>query len=491
MSLRRQYFAKLGSNALGLLASLLTLTFVPRELGPAGYGRYEFLFNFFQQARNLLDTGSSAYFFTRLSQRPTDIGLLRFYRLYIVLAGTIIFALALLLSTTPWSADLWPGERGIVIGMAALLTISLWWLDTARKMSDAYHLTVRAEVLYSTSRIVAALLLLATINWFGLTTEGYFAFLIISAVASALLLERLGAIYRLNLDLPVYGDGHLRGCWAYTHPLLTYSLVGACAGIADRWILQTWAGATEQGYFGLAYQVGAVCFIFTSAIAQLLSREFAVAWDVGDLARLRELFSRLVPALYAVAAYFCVFVSVNARDVAWLAAGTAFEGADTVLSIAALYPLHQTYGQLTGSLFYAIGDTRTYRNIGIAGLLAGLPIIWLLIAPASQGGLGLGATGLALKMVALQLLVVNANLYANARTLSMPFLPLFAHQFWAPAIFLLCALIAGRVANMLTDERLLNFFVSGALYTGLAIFTIGALPAIAGLNRTDLASLKW
>lgn len=492
MSLRRQYLAKLGSNFLGIVAGFITLSIVPRELGPGTYGRYEFLANFFQQVKSFLDMGSSAYFFTRLSQQQNDRGLVRFYRRVIATASLAIVVASALIWWSPVGQFLWIGEPLSLIVLAAVLAGLLWWLDTTRKMSDAFRLTVKAEMLFALSRLGAAVMLILFVWQLGLSLTGYFWFLIITTLASILLLEAVCSS-RPQGDMPAAPkQGYMVGFWQYSHPLLAYSLVAVIAGLVDRWVLQTYGGAVEQGFFGLAYQVGAICFFFTGAISQLLTREFAVAWERQDLVRMRELFLRVVPALYAVACFFCCFVAANAHDVAFIVGGHAFEGGTAALVIMAIYPMHQTYGQLSGSIYYATGQTRLYRNIGVGGFLVGPLLVFWLVAPSTVGGWALGAQGLAIKMVALQCIVVNAGLWFNARTLSLRFWPLCAHQLWAPALMGLGAFVASWAGHAISDTPFLHLLASGIVYCVLSLLLLVMLPEIAALERGQLrGKLQW
>lgn len=494
MTLARQYVAKLATNIVALFAGLVTLAIVPRGLGPEAFGRYEFLANFFQQSKSFFDMGTSICFYTRLSQDPGDRALVIFYRKLVFSASVLIVGAGAILPFTPVGAWLWVGEATPLIAMAAILACLMWWLDSARKMVDAYRLTVAGEGLYALSRVIAAAVLLIVVWQLGLTISGYFAFLICATLASILILELLMARRRPAPTTPgtkSSGEGFLKDFWDYSHPLLLYALVGVSAGLADRWILQTHAGAIEQGYFGLAYQVGAVCFLFTGAMTQLLTREFAVAWSESDLSRMRELFRRVVPILYAVAAYFCVFVAFHAEDVAFLVGGKQFEQGAAALAIMALYPMHQTYGQLSGSIFYATGQTRLYRNMGIIGAVAGLPLMLWLIATPQAGGMGLGATGLAAKTLLLQAVMVNVGLWFNARLLGLGFWKFVAHQIVAPLLFAACVLIAMFLVNELSLPRIGRFLLTGVLYSALVVAAVWILPGLAGLSRSEmLANLR-
>lgn len=489
MKLGRQYAAKLAGNVVSLLAGMVVISLVPRALGPESYGRYEFLANFFQQLKGFLDMGTSTCFYTRLSQRQGDAGLVVFYRKLLLWASVLMIGGALLLAETPVGNWMWAGEGAPLVGLAACFAAVTWWLDTTRKMVDAWHLTVRGEILYALSRIVAVLILAAVVLWWGLRLEEYFIYqiatLLLAIVALTYLLNKHRSAARDVLD-PQPARTYIREFWDYSHPLVAYAAVGVLVGLADRWVLQTHAGAIEQGFFGLAFQVGAVCFLFTSAMTQLLSREFAVAWDQRNMERMRSMFRRIIPMLYTVAAYFSVFIACHAEDVIWLLGGQAWEGGALAMSIMVLYPMHQTYGQLSGSVYYATGQTKLYRNIGIAGMMAGLPVMLWLVFPVESGGLSLGAVGLAIKMVLLQFIFVNIGLWFNTRMLSLNYWKLLAHQLIVPATFLLCIFASSALLSLLALPRLAQLLFSGVLYTLLVSMMILLIPQIIGLKQGEI-----
>lgn len=489
MKLGRQYTAKLASNMANLLAGVIVLGMVPQALGPASFGRYEFLANFFQQVKGFLDTGTSTCFYTALSQRPGDIGLVAFYRKLLLGASVLMIGSALLLAGTPIGNWLWAGEGALLVCLAACYASVTWWLDTTRKMVDAWHLTVRGEIIYALSRIVAVLILVAIIWGWGLRLEGYFIYQI-----ATLLLAIVALAYLLNQHRSTAEDAltpqpartYIREFWDYSHPLIAYASVGMLVVIAERWILQTQAGAIEQGFFGLASQVAVMCFLFTSAMTQLLTREFAVAWDQRNMERMRSMFRRIIPMLYAVAAYFSIFIACHSEDVVWLLGGQAWKEGALAMSIMVLYPMHQTYGQLSGSVYYATGQTRLYRNIGITGMVAGLPLMLWLILPVESGGLGLGAAGLVLKMVVLQFILVNIGLWFNTRLLSLSFWKLLAHQLIVPAIFLVCVYASSALVSLPGLPKLGQFLLAGAAYTFLVAVMILVVPQLAGLQRGEI-----
>ena len=221
-------------------------------------------------------------------------------------------------------------------------------------------------------------------------------------------------------------------------------------------------------------------------MTQLLTREFAVAWDQQNMERMRSMFRRIIPMLYAVAAYFSVFIACYAGDVVWLLGGQAWEQGALAMSIMVLYAMHQTYGQLSGSVYYATGKTRLYRNIGITGMLAGLPVMLWLVMPVESGGLGLGAVGLVLKMVVSQFVLVNVGLWFNTRLLSLNFWKLFAHQLIVPTAFLLCVYASSTLISFMELSRVVHFLLAGMGYTLLVAMLILLIPQLVGLQRGEV-----
>lgn len=470
------------------LTGLVTLSLVPRTLGPEAFGRYEFLTNFFLQVKGFFDMGTSTCFYTRLSQRQGDVGLVSFYHKLLFAASVLMISGALLLAGTPLGNQLWVGEGALLVGLAASYAAVTWWLDTARKIVDARHLTVRGETLYAFSRIGATLILVTIVLGWSLRIEGYFIYQIATLLLTIVALTHLLNKHELqpaDKMPPQPTSAYIREFWSYSHPLIAYAAVGVLVGIADRWILQAYAGAIEQGFFGLASQVAVMCFLFTSAMTQLLTREFAVAWDQQNMERMRSMFRRIIPMLYAVAAYFSVFIACHAGDVVWLLGGQAWEQGALAMSIMVLYPMHQTYGQLSGSVYYATGKTRLYRNIGITGMLAGLPAMLWLVMPVESGGLNLGAVGLVLKMVVSQFILVNIGLWFNTRLLSLSFWKLLVHQLIVPTAFLLCVYASSTLVSFMELPRASHFLLVGMVYTLLVAMMILLIPQLAGLQRGE------
>ena len=496
-SLKKRYGAKLSTNLIGLGIGLITQAVIPRGLGPKAYGDFSFLSNFFNRVVGFLDMGTSIGFYTKLSQRQQDFGLVSFYFLF---AGIVSFFVIILVGCTNVSgaySTLLPGQHPFYIYLAGLWGILTWLVQVLNKMADAYGVTVSTEI----ARIIqkgfglALILGLFFSNQLNLTHFFFYHYFILTFVALAFIwvIRRSGRPLWGNWRLSVaQSKAYAKELYDYSHPLFVHASVGLIAGILDRWMLQKFAGSVEQGFYGLSYQIGAICFIFSSAMTLLITREFAIAFGQKDLQEMARLFRRYIPMLYAIAAYFACFIAVQADKVTFIMGGGKFQQATLAVTIMAFYPIHQTYGQLSGSVFYATGQTRLYRNIGITFMLIGLPVTYFLIAPDYMLGLNAGATGLAIRMVALQFIVVNIQLYFNSRLLGLQFWRYLSHQIVSVACLLCIAAISMFVIDKgfgLNEKVILSFLVSGIFYTLMVMILGYVRPILFGLQRRDIHSL--
>lgn len=496
-SLKKRYLYKLSANIFGALIGFVTQMIIPRGLGPRAYGDFNFLSNFFNQVTGFFEMGTSAGFYTKLSQRPNETGIVSFYMYFSVLVTAAVILFTGIAVTTSMQNKIWPEQSHLYIVLAAGFGILVWIVQILNHMTDAYGLTVATEIGRMSQKVIGLLLIVALYLYNELNLASFFyyqyflhAFL---AVIFVWIVAKSGYIKRYNWRLSRdQFRSYFREFYHYSHPLVSYALVGLIVGIFDRWLLQIFSGSIEQGFYGLSYQIGALCFLFTSAMTPLLMREFSIAHGENDLPKMATLFRRYIPLLYSIAAYFSCFIAIESDTVVSLMGGKDYSKAATAVLIMAFYPLHQTYGQLSGSVFFATGQTGLYRNIGIFFMILGLPVTYFLIAPANYGGLNAGATGLAIKMVAIQIIGVNVQLYYNTRLLNLSFRNYLFHQLGSVLCLLGLAYISKTFITVLMQPRfgdIFCFILSGISYTILVTACAYFVPAIFGLMREDIRSV--
>ena len=495
-SLKKRYTAKLAASLIGLALSLVTAGMVPRALGPKNYGNFSFLYHFFSELAGFLSMGTKLAFYTKVSKRPQESGLVAFYLYFTVVVSLVLVAFMGVTHVTSTFKYVWPGQNLEFIYLAVGLAIVGLVIQVLQRMVDAYGLTVDSEIFGIFQRItstgfIVGLFLLSMLTLLSFFLYSYFMQIILGA-GFLFILRRYG--YSLKKYFIIGRQEikkYTKEFYHFSHPLFVYGLVGFIVAILDRWLLQYFGGSVEQGFFSLSVRIGGICFLSTSAMTQLITREFSIAFEKGDITEMRRLFRRYIPLLYAITAYFSCFIAVEANKVTFLLGGENFKQASLALTIMIFFPIHTTYGQLSGSVFYASGQTRLYRNIGSFFMFLGLPVTWVLIAPSDKLGLDGGATGLAIKMVALQFIAVNVQLYFNARFLKLRFWSYLGHQLVNVGCLLGIALISRFLVDTglgLYDRILSSFFLAGMLYTAMIMLLLYFQPLLFGLKRQDIHS---
>lgn len=496
-SFRKRYLFKLLTNIIGLAVGLISQSIIPRALGPASYGNFSFLTSFFQQLIGFLNLNSSTAFYAKLSQRPNDKSLIAFYFRFLLLLGTVLGLFLLVSYLTKQNQLIWPNQTWPFVVMGAVWAFLTFFLTIVSEMSDAFGITVKAEVtkLFIKLSGLAVILCMFLQQLFSLLYFFiyHFIFLILSIILISINIQRSGHNIFDNFSLSHDQlKVHINEFLTYCSPLVVFSVISVTEGVLDRWLLQRFSGSIEQGFFGLAYQTGTICFLFTSAMVPLLMREYVISFSKGDLDQIKKLFLRFVPMLYVIAAYFSCFLAVEAKHVVLILGGIAYQDAIIPISIMCLYPIHQTYGQVNGSVFLAASRTIAYRNIGIYLSCFSLPITILLLGPQEYGALQLGAVGLAGKMVIMQFIGVNIQLWYNAKLIRFSFTNLLRHQLLVLFIFVPIALFSSYCARTLLHEFhfIIQFLFSGTVYSVAILSIILFYPTICSLTKEDVTKIK-
>ncbi|MBQ7617691.1 MAG: oligosaccharide flippase family protein [Desulfovibrio sp.] len=497
--LARRYFFKLLANVASIPVYLIMEALLPRALGPAMYGNYSFATTLFQQLFGFLDMGTSTCFYNALSRRQTEVGLISFYlRLTLLIVLLTVGVVCFLL--WPKAGELFmPNVPLWLIPLAALWAFLTWWGRVLRSMNDAIGATIQSELIRTSIALlsVVGLLLLFLGGILNIGTFFLQQYAMLSATCLGFWWVTIQGFsakgFKLSLELSKeqnrkYGAEF----FAYSHPLLVQALLSFLMLTLERWLLQWFNGSAEQGFFALSQKVSMACFLFVSAMTPLVMRELSIAWGQKDVEAMGHLLKRFAPLLYVLAAYFSCFTLAEGPTLVNLFGGAEFAMAVLPVQIMALYPLHQAYGQLAGSVFHATGRTHILRNMTALECLYGLSLTWFFLAPNEYFGLGLGAIGLAIKTVGVQFITVNAYLYLASRFIPISFLKNLAHQIVSLALLLGLAFLA-RTLTMCCPHAetfsLLRFLASGVIYT---LFTTGLcliFPQIMGLTRNDLREL--
>jgi O-antigen/teichoic acid export membrane protein len=478
------FAANVARAALSLIAGLV----VARSLGPTEYGSFAFLASTFVAMRQLLDMGASNAFYTVICRQPRGP---RFYTAYAAwLAVQLLVPLTLIALVMPERLFqlLWVGEsRGIVILALAATYIQQQIWPTVVQVAESRRLTHIAQGMGGMVAATHLALIAMLVTLQKLSVTALFMLLALEyLVASVVTVRMLPAPAQSAAPWPGV-CAVVREFWEYCRPLVAYSWLGFVYTFADAWLLQRFGGAVEQAYFATSNQLVAVATIGTASFLQIFWKEVAERMQHDEHEAARRLFVQATQWLLFGTSLIVALLLPWAREIVAVLLGTSYVPGWPVLAVLLFYAIHQAMGQLVGTLFLATSRTRPQVVIGSVAMLAGIPLVYLLVAPADGAapGLGLAGLGLALKMVGLQLVTVNVLWWWICRALGWRYE--WRRQLVAPASALLVSLATSTLARALwTESSLLNVALvcASSLAAVAAISMIARIwPRTVGLER--------
>jgi len=277
---------------------------------------------------------------------------------------------------------------------------------------------------------------------------------------------------------------------SFCAPLIPGTVLASTITIFDFWLLQKISGSLQQGYYGISLQVGALCLLFTSAMAPLFMREFSKTFAEKNIARLKRLYSQHIPFFYAMAATISVFVAVQSKNLVILIGKADYQSALIPIILMAFYPIHQTYGQLSGTVFLATERTKLFRNIDVAGLLFGLGLTFVFMGPTRYYGMQLGAVGLCLKKLITNFVLTNAYMYYNAKYLKVSFKVILSHQIKTLAAIGLVGIGTFACLEYMGHKHGIAFdlIVGGLIYLGGIVTIVLVSPSIYKVRMESITN---
>lgn len=284
--------------------------------------------------------------------------------------------------------------------------------------------------------------------------------------------------------------------WVYCKPLVTLVLVSFAYEFADKWMLQRFGGSAQQGYFQISSQFAAISLLATTSILNVFWKEIANAWEKQDHPRVAMLYRKVSRGLVMLGAITTGFFIPWAESIVVVLLGPSYGDAWPVFAIMLIYPIHQSMGQIGGTMLLACGQMQKFMFASITLTLLAVPFSYLVLAPTTGvliPGFGMGAIGIALKMVLLGIVAVNVQAWIIARYNGWKFdwifqavgIPLmiglgyFAKQF----VKIFWALDGAAVASFI-----LPGLIAFVFYVISVMLALWQLPWLIGLDREEIIS---
>jgi len=479
-----RFAATFAANVLRAGISFLTGIVVARSLGAGSYGDLNFLLGSFVAVTQILDAGSTSAFYTLLSSRRRSWSFLLTYLVWTfgVQFGGTILVVGLVLPDA-LIGRLWIGHdrATVLLAFAAAFMVSQTW-TTVVQLGEAARKTVllQAASLIQASLHLALILLAVKVHWLTVRT-------VLSLLAIEYLVLALVVAPRM-IAPNVGGEAQplrevVREFVTFCRPILLFSIVTFFYQFADRWLLQRYGGSVQQGFFAIGQQFAAISLIAATSLVNVFWKEVAEANARGDAERVRRIYGAVRRMLYFVAAATsCALMPYSAEILHWTV-GDAYTGGALALGLMFFYPIHQALGHIQGTFYLAVGDTYRYTLVGLLMMIVSIPVAYLMVAPRSAAipGLGLGAVGIAAKMVVLQVLAIAVQMQFLKRSHALK----TDYRYQAGLVLALLGLsfalheIAARVA----PRSLPAAIVAGVIYATIVAAIVWRRPWLAGTSE--------
>jgi O-antigen/teichoic acid export membrane protein len=497
-SLKKRYFIKLAKSCSDALINILLLLFVPRVLGPAAYGSFNYIRDLFRNIISLSDLNLGSAHINYAARKEKSNLASSVYFSFTLLVGAAVLLFVLFINLTGFNRYIFPEQSPSFLIAGAFLAYMMYLFTATMGLSDSKGITYGFELRSIAISIVLFGVLVALYLSGMLTLKTFFAqriilYALLLFFGSRYLCKKIDFRPRVANLNDQKSRVVIRDFISFSYPLIIMSVIGIVMGLFDRWFLQIIYGSVSQGFFSLAFSVSSIAGLFLAPMTPLLMQTVAKADENDDLGGVRDAFEK-VKILYMIGAFFSIFFMFHTSEIISLIGGEDYRAARLTVLVMFLYPVHVVYGQFCGGVLLALRKTGLYRNITLVSSFLGLILTYILLAPKSfiVPGLELNSMGLALKLVLIQFFSVTLQLFFVCRIVGVN----ISHYLFSQLIIPLPMLLVGTCEWLIREQFSLTF--QGALWTGLnlvmSITTWGVVvgisvwnfPTLVGLSKADL-----
>jgi O-antigen/teichoic acid export membrane protein len=503
-TVRQRIIVSAFANAVKALAGFSMGIIIARSLSPVGYGDLFFLIGSFTAICALLDMGTSSAFYTFISKSTKNQLFYYLYFCWLILQFLLVVLVVSVFLPRNLVDKIWLGQSGSIILAAFVAQFAqqrVW--PTVVQICEARRKTVLAQLSGVVISVLHLLIVLLLIAFDNLTIESALASIFsVYVIASIVIFRALHADLRVEnivSDVRSYIIEVMQDYWKFCRPLILVALFSFLYEFADRWLLQLFGGSEQQGFYQISARIAAVSLIATASMLSIFWKEVADSYSNGDMERVGRVYHRVTRALYLLVTIVACFLIPWSEDITKTVLGDEYREAWPVLAVMLFYPIHQSIGQINATMFLASERTDSYMRITLFGMIVSMPASYFVLALPSNSfvpGLGLGALGIALKMVVLNFSLVNLQSWLLSKYHHWKFDWLFQVIVAVSALLLSYAMkwLGTQVVSpigiaSLFSEMILTMAISGATYLLIIIAIIWIKPEIAGTDKQELQNL--
>lgn len=490
-----RYIIKMLSSVLLVAINMVVQVLLPRAFSVEEYGFYTYNLNVFTSVVTIANLSFSNALVAKYAKRNDEIGLVNFYLKFYIAMALAINALLMLLYAVGVLRDTFAGQTllTILLGLEAavvnkLLTdcISTYDACAISRVPAVGQLILKVLV----SALIIAGYLLGKLNLIYL----YIVQISITLILVCVLLRMLIANQNRTYEKKDLGTSHYwKEYISFCAPLIPATFVAQFTTIVMNWALMNWAGAREQAYFGVAWQLNVLISYVFSPYAELSKREFAVLHD--QPVPLKDRVVQAFQLMTWATTYFAIFISFMSRWILPVLFGDTYAGIGRVVSVVMLYTIYQAWGQICGSFMLATEKTKVNAVISIIGQLFTIIFIFLFQKPNTIWENGLGAVGIGLNYFLANLIATMAMVVYICKSLCIPTGAILRMQLHPILLCTVLSFALQQICNVLPIpdmgivDELLTLLLAGVVYTGILGLYLYCNPKAIGISKSTLQGM--
>ena len=488
VSISKRFISSFTNNILRTIISFITGFLIARFLGPEDYGRMAFLIASFMAIKQLLDMATSEAFFTFISRKQRSAYFVNLFWRWIAIQLVISIVIVGLVLPENIISSIWEGESKwlvLIALIAGFMQNTIW--PIASQMAEAQRETIKVQKLAT---------VVISIHFFVVIFLWFFELFVIPLLLSAMAIEWAMAswlaarMYKKSDSLNSRDADTIQSVWGefwqYCLPFIPYAWLGFAHDLADRWMLQHWSGSVEQAYYAVSRSFSLIVLVATSSILNIFWKEISEAQHNGDHKLVKDLYHKVVKILYLLGALVAGAMFPWASEILLLTVGERYLDASLPMMVMLLYPVHQSLGQISSSFLLASGNQKAQVVIGIPFMLISFLVAYFMLAPSNMviPGLQLASSGLALKMVIMQLIQVNIIMWWIARVFKWKFD--WSSQFIILALTIFFGLVLKSLVVIFFQLPMIFLMILyGLFYLILVISILYFKPSIFGYRKDE------
>jgi hypothetical protein len=447
MLLIKRYILTFFFNAINSLTAFIASIVIARYLMPTEYGNYQFLFSIFVIVLTFINLNTQNAYFTFASQKKQSFLFYRDYFVWECFQLLIVLLVVIVLHFVGLSSIFLNQDLLLIF----LAIFAVYGSKNIREFIINTFESRRMTTFYLKANFVIGVVHLILIILFALNNIlsiaivfilSIFEFTIYLLTALLIFWKRRNIFiaysckYSFNLNIKRYFD--------YVKPLFFSSLVTGIYLFLERWLLQKYGGSEEQAYLMIAIQFSNIILILTTSILKIFWKDAAEYFAEHNYKELETIFMRIAKYIFIVASSISIFLIINAKEVIIFVYGKEYLDGVDVFMLISFYAIHQSLGQVYGVLMLASGKTKTYSYISILFGIISMILIFIAVLPVDMFGFQMGAVGVGMVMVSVQLLSVCIMGYIIRKSFGFHSMALFQLKYlsvlgggvFMPSVFL-------------------------------------------------------